>query len=106
MTPICLSVHPSFNLSKNTITGCERYLILGHIILWLLLYFTKVIFFKGTIIILNTQLTHEMTRWAIIVALKTEHGILEIFRFLKVTRCFVCEVHEELETKYGNISSV
>ena len=54
----------------------------------------------------DTQLTQEMKRHAVIVALKAEHSDLEISRFLKVARSFVYKVRKELEAKNGNVSPV
>ena len=43
------------------------------------------------------MLTNELKRHAVIVALKANHGGLEIARFLKVARSFVHKIREELE---------
>ena len=54
----------------------------------------------------HPQLTQEMKRRAVIVAIKAEHSDLETSRFLKVARSFVYKVRKELETEDGNVSPV
>ena len=45
----------------------------------------------------DLMLTNEMKRHSEIVALKADHGDLEIAHFLKVTRSFVHKICKELE---------
>ena len=47
-----------------------------------------------------------MKRPAVIVALKADHGDLEIACFLKVTRLFVHKICKELEKENDNITSL
>ena len=45
----------------------------------------------------DTTLTNETKRHAVIVALKGDHGDLEIAHFLKVARSFVHKLHKEFK---------
>ena len=54
----------------------------------------------------NYQLTHEMKRHAVIVAIHAKHSDVEIARFLEVARSFVHKVRKELEASSGDMSPV
>lgn len=54
----------------------------------------------------DSQLTQEMKRHAVIVALHAQHSDVEIARFLKVARSFVHKVRKELEASAGQVSPV
>ena len=54
----------------------------------------------------DLMLTNEMKRYSEIVALKADHGDLEIAHFLKVARSFVRRIREELEKENDNLMSV
>ena len=55
---------------------------------------------------MNPTLTNEIKRHAVIVALKANHGDLEIAHFLRVARSFVHKIHKELEKENNNVMSV
>ena len=52
------------------------------------------------------MLTNEMKRHAVIVALKADHGDLEIEHFLRVARSFVHKICKELEKENDNGMSI
>ena len=52
------------------------------------------------------MLTNEMKMHALIVALKADHGDLEVVCFLRVARSFVHKIREELEKENDNVMSV
>ena len=54
----------------------------------------------------ETLLTNEMKRHVVIMALKADHGDLEIARFLRVARSFVHKLRKELEKENDNVMSV
>ena len=47
-----------------------------------------------------------MKRHAVIVALKADHGDLEIVRFLRIARSFAHKIRKELEKENDNVKSV
>ena len=51
----------------------------------------------------DLMLTNEMKRHAVIVALKADHGDLEIACFLRVARLFVYKIRKELEKENKNV---
>ena len=55
----------------------------------------------------DSTLTNEIKRHSVIVALKADHGDLEITRFLRVARLFVHKLRKELKKKENdNLMSV
>ena len=54
----------------------------------------------------DPMLTNEMKRRAVIVALKADHGDLEIARFLRGARSFVLKIRKELEKENDNVMPV
>ena len=52
------------------------------------------------------MLTNEIKIHAAIVALKVDHGHLEIARFLRVARSFVHKIRKELEKENDKVTSV
>ena len=50
----------------------------------------------------DTSINNEMKRHAVIVSIKAKHSNLEIARFLKVARSFVCKVRKELNENNGD----
>ena len=54
----------------------------------------------------DINITQEMKRHAVIVAIMAEHSDLQIAQFLKVARSFVFKVLKELKDKNGQISPV
>ena len=56
--------------------------------------------------ITDPMLTNEMKRHSVIVALKPDHGDLEITHFLRDARLFVHKIRKELEKENDNVRSV
>ena len=54
----------------------------------------------------DPMLINEMKRHVVIVALKADHGDLEIACFLRVARSFVHKIHKELGKENENVMSV
>ena len=54
----------------------------------------------------DSMLTNEMKRHAVIMALKVDHGDLEIAYFLRITRLFIHKIRKELEKENDNVMSV
>jgi len=54
----------------------------------------------------DNKLTHEMKRYAVIVAIHANHSDLEMFIFLNLARSFVHKVRRELEVSDDNVESV
>ena len=54
----------------------------------------------------DPKLINEMKRYAVIVALKADHGNLETVRLLRVVRSFVHKICKELEKENDNVMSI
>ena len=52
------------------------------------------------------RLTNEMKRHAVMVALKSDHGDLEIVHFLKVARLFDHKIRKKLEKENENVKNI
>ena len=50
----------------------------------------------------DTTIANDKKRYAVIVSIKAKHSNLEIARFLKVARSFVCKVRKELNENNGD----